>query len=289
MIMNIEQNTPAWHEWRAGGLGASDVPVVMAASPYKTPLRLWMEKTGQLEAEPIPEFLQFKGGEVEEDAKLEIYEQTGVNFVPVCATSEENDYFRASLDGYSDGIVLEVKFSGAAYVEELVNGGSVRPDHYQQMQYQMFCAGSEKAKYYVQDPNGNSVITTVDRDEEVIIKLKEKALEFKEFCDKMIEPPATDMDIVEVVSTELSLKMNRLSAAKIALDASKEEFEHAKQEVTQAATAKRMSYKGLLVTKSSRPGSLNYKKFLKEEDVDTSKLQEYRGKPSVSWLVKFQK
>lgn len=36
-------------------LGASDIAAVLALSPYKTPVELWMEKTGRLKTEPTPE------------------------------------------------------------------------------------------------------------------------------------------------------------------------------------------------------------------------------------------
>lgn len=41
----MKQNTKEWLEWRSQGIGASDAPIIMGASPWKTPYKLWLEKT----------------------------------------------------------------------------------------------------------------------------------------------------------------------------------------------------------------------------------------------------
>lgn len=40
---------------RKKGLGGTDMAVIIGLSPYKTPLQLWMEKTGRSEEQPDPE------------------------------------------------------------------------------------------------------------------------------------------------------------------------------------------------------------------------------------------
>ena len=43
-IIPIEQQSPEWFEWRKTGITASDMPIIMGVSPYKTPWQLWAEK-----------------------------------------------------------------------------------------------------------------------------------------------------------------------------------------------------------------------------------------------------
>ena len=50
-VIDLPQRTPAWLEWRAGGVSASDVAILLGLSPYKTPWRLWAEKTGLVRSE----------------------------------------------------------------------------------------------------------------------------------------------------------------------------------------------------------------------------------------------
>ena len=42
-IINLDQRTDAWKAWRNQGITATDSTVILGASPYKTPWRLWAE------------------------------------------------------------------------------------------------------------------------------------------------------------------------------------------------------------------------------------------------------
>src|SRR6202030_2779873 len=46
-IERLQQNTPQWHRWRQQGLGASDAPVIMGDTAFKSPRMLWSIKTGR--------------------------------------------------------------------------------------------------------------------------------------------------------------------------------------------------------------------------------------------------
>ena len=47
-LVNVSQRTPEWQRWRAQGISASEVAIIMGRSHYKTPWRLWAEKTGRV-------------------------------------------------------------------------------------------------------------------------------------------------------------------------------------------------------------------------------------------------
>jgi predicted phage-related endonuclease len=40
----MQQQTPEWLEFRKNKIGASDAPIIMETSPWKTPYQLWLEK-----------------------------------------------------------------------------------------------------------------------------------------------------------------------------------------------------------------------------------------------------
>lgn len=44
-----EVNSPEWHELRTKGIGGSEIGIIMGVNPYKTPEKLFLEKTGQIE------------------------------------------------------------------------------------------------------------------------------------------------------------------------------------------------------------------------------------------------
>ena len=54
-----------WLEHRMEGIGGSDVATILGMNPYKSALRLYMEKTREIEAEPVDnEFVEL-GNELE--------------------------------------------------------------------------------------------------------------------------------------------------------------------------------------------------------------------------------
>lgn len=44
-----KMNKEEWLKWRSTGLGGSDVATICGLNKYKSPLQLWLEKTGQVE------------------------------------------------------------------------------------------------------------------------------------------------------------------------------------------------------------------------------------------------
>ena len=50
IILASTENMPheEWLDWRKTGIGGSDASVVCGVSKYKSPLELFMEKTGQI-------------------------------------------------------------------------------------------------------------------------------------------------------------------------------------------------------------------------------------------------
>ena len=56
-VFGIHGNLPYedWLEYRKQGIGGSDAAVVCGISRYKSPVELWMEKTGQLPSQETGE------------------------------------------------------------------------------------------------------------------------------------------------------------------------------------------------------------------------------------------
>lgn len=55
LIMTVKQmeDRDAWLKIRTSGIGGSDAGTIMGSNPWKSPYQLWLEKTGQVEAEDI--------------------------------------------------------------------------------------------------------------------------------------------------------------------------------------------------------------------------------------------
>jgi len=45
-VIDIQQRSPEWHEWRKNGISATSCAVIMGENPDKTKLQLWRELVG---------------------------------------------------------------------------------------------------------------------------------------------------------------------------------------------------------------------------------------------------
>ncbi|QVL47007.1 MAG: YqaJ viral recombinase family protein [Thiocapsa sp.] len=110
-LVPLKQRTPAWEHWRSEGVTASEAPVILGRSPYKTPWRLWAERTGvvtpeDLSAKPCVQ----RGIALEDQVRRAFEDRHGTLLLPLCAESTEHPVLRCSLDGLNDdGEPVELK------------------------------------------------------------------------------------------------------------------------------------------------------------------------------------
>lgn len=161
-IVNLNQNTVKWKDWRGRGVGASDAPAIMGESPWTTPLECWLDKTGLREK---PEFNAFaivamrRGQELEPKARELFEKQHGTAFPAVSAEHKEYAFIRASFDGYNEqeNAILEIKCPGKVDHEKAVKGNL--PGKYRaQVQQQLLVSGAEKCYYVSWDGQGDEIV-----------------------------------------------------------------------------------------------------------------------------------
>lgn len=102
-----------WHEWRRQGIGSSDAPVIMKASPWMTPQELLDQKLGR--AKPRPQTYPMRRGlALEPEARVKYEEMTGIPMPKDWLTHEEVEFVRGSFDGLNrtQKRVLEIKVPG---------------------------------------------------------------------------------------------------------------------------------------------------------------------------------
>lgn len=97
-------NENEWHALRSRGIGGSDAGILMNVSNYKTPYKLWEEKTGQIKAPFITNKAIEKGNALEPvmynlfkvlyGNKYEVISTKNINL-----SSKQFPYMRANLDG----------------------------------------------------------------------------------------------------------------------------------------------------------------------------------------------
>ena len=135
-IVDIRQGSDEWHAFRASHIGASETPVIMEASPYKTPYRLWQEKLGMVGKERETEAMRAGSG-AEPEIRAFVEDETDLMFETSVLESIPFSWMSASLDGFdtSQTIILECKLNNAEN-HELVKNQQVPADHFYQVQKQ---------------------------------------------------------------------------------------------------------------------------------------------------------
>lgn len=102
---------------RINGLGASDSPIIMGYSTYKTPFELYLEKTGLVEPDYEESELQYWGNMIE-PLILQRFSELNGNVViekPDTIYHPKYDFILANLDGYvpSMNAVVEAKMANS--------------------------------------------------------------------------------------------------------------------------------------------------------------------------------
>ena len=89
-----------WLEYRKQGIGGSDAAVVCGISRYKSPVELWMEKTGQLPPRRQGE-AAYWGNLLESLVREEFTKRTGISVTKPSAPlpSGEHPFMLANVDG----------------------------------------------------------------------------------------------------------------------------------------------------------------------------------------------
>lgn len=121
---------------------ATDAPVIMRESPYKTPLMLWEEKMG-LHKVPV-NFAMRHGTENEPRARAKAQEFLSTRFTPKVAQSIEFPWAMASLDGISDDgdIIIEIKCPLKDRMFQETKLGSIPRYYRAQVQHQLMVTGA---------------------------------------------------------------------------------------------------------------------------------------------------
>jgi putative phage-type endonuclease len=108
VIVELQQGTPEWQEWRHRGIGSSDASIIMAENRFKSGADLLREKRG-----PARDFGQneamARGIDIEPEARSRYAAKTGRTVEPACLQSTRYDWLRASVDGLASTCVAVVE------------------------------------------------------------------------------------------------------------------------------------------------------------------------------------
>lgn len=280
-IVELQQNSPEWLQWRKTGFSASEAPAVMGESKYfpKTPFQLYQVHTGQKE---VVFTKAMEDGHTYEDRGIAAaLIETGHLYKPTCG---ENGRFIASFDGYSDTAQIKV-----CEVKTTTEGSDLWKNwkkHYKwQLVHQALVADVEKVLMvvYAKD-TGASLIEVFEVTQDDKEKLTAAWLDFAECMDNFI-PPALHKtaDYREIESDEwcgLASEYKSLSETEENIKKRKAEIKKRLVDLADGSPAKGS---GISVYYSTRKGSIDYAKVPELAGVD---LEPYRKKASSFWAVR---
>ena len=200
----MQQNTSDWHAWRNSGLGASDAPIIMGASEYKTPFQLYEEKAlGKTEKEKSS-FVASLGHKFEPAARADLFFSYGFEFKPTCAEHQDTPWLRASLDGLNEEhqLFAEIKYIGLEKYQKLKSENYICLPHWIQMQHQFIVTGYKKAIYICytlnEDKNDIKEIHHIEIEPDISYiqdTLFPKLKEFWNMVQTKTPPPMTKKDV----------------------------------------------------------------------------------------------
>ena len=179
-----------WLAVRRGGIGSSDAAAAVGLSPYKSPLELWLEKTGRKDAPDLSQSEAVFWGTTLEAIVANVYaHRTGnkVRRVNAVLQHPEHPFMLANLDRAvgSDG-VLEVKTAGGHSAQFWADGV---PEHYQcQVIHQLAVTGKAWADVAVLIGGQDFRIYRVERDESQIADLVARESLFWERVESDSQP-----------------------------------------------------------------------------------------------------
>ena len=183
----MSANLNSW-EKRKDYIGASDAPIILGVSPYKTPYQLWLEKLGFGPEQVYSPAMQ-RGHDLQPKALAKFEEMTGLIMIDEQRRyHKEYPWMMATIDGMSpDGqTIVEIKCPKKAD-HQLAKDGVVPVHYFPQLQHQLAVCGLDMVYYFSFDGDEGAVVE-VSRDQIYIDDMIRKEMEFWE-CVQLFTPP----------------------------------------------------------------------------------------------------
>lgn len=182
-----------WLEYRKTGIGGSDASVVCGINKYRSPVELWLEKTGQLPYQEAGE-AAYWGTQLEPVVRSEFTKRTGieVKLVKQLLRSEEHPFMQANLDGICDHpdygtCIFEAKTASAYKSNEWEN--SIPAEYMLQIQHYMSVTGYKGTFIAVLIGGNTFKWKYIERDDEIIEMLIHLEADFWEHIVNNTPPP----------------------------------------------------------------------------------------------------
>lgn len=186
-MIQVIHGSESWHTFRRNGVGASDAPIILGQSPFRTKFQLWQEKLQIIPPQPVNSSMR-RGMMLEGPARKCYEDMTGIDVVDAIKVSEEFSWCFASLDGISldQKTIVEIKCTSKKN-HEMAKNGQIPSYYMPQVQHQIYVCAVDSCDYFSFDGH-DGVLVNVPRDDEYISKLLEMEKEFYNCMITFTEP-----------------------------------------------------------------------------------------------------
>jgi putative phage-type endonuclease len=289
-LIDIEQNTTEWSKFRRNHIGASDAPVILKQSPWKTPYYLWQEKLGLKDGPEENEAMK-RGKEKEEQARKGFIKQIGRWHAPHVIKNSSYPFMCASMDGaciYSPGknqpwvvkSAVEIKVPGRLDHECAMDG--VIPEKYiPQLMHQMIVCNLESIFYFSWNETSSKILEFA-RDCDLEIKLLVEEENFWKCVQNLEEPDLTEKDYKMRTDQEFMQAAEEWKKANEMRKNAQEKEDNCRKKLIELAQNDCCRTETLRLTKYMRKGSIPYTEIPLIKEMN---LESYRKPPSLLWRI----
>lgn len=281
-VINVEQGTKEWLNWRKTVITATDCPAILGNSPWQTPYKCWQRKLGLVEEQASNEAME-RGKRLEPEARALFIQQTGIEMTPVVVESSEYPFLGASLDGISAlGVsLLEIKCGGEKLHSMAAH--NIIPDYYlDQMQHQMFVTGAELCYYYSYDGK-NGICIEVPRDATFEERFMPKARAFWKGIAFFEPPPLVQKDYRDMNdSLEWAEYARMYQEVDANIKAMEEKKDYLRKKLIHLCADQSSQGGGVKVIKTMMKGRIDYDNIPEIKMVD---LDKYRKESTSQWKL----
>ena len=191
LIKTLDMERDEWLEYRKQGIGGSDASAILGINPWKSPMDVWLEKTGEFEDEQEDNEKMYWGNVLEDVVAKEFSIRTGLRVRRRNAILKHKDhpFMLANVDrlviGHKAG--LECKTAGQYTADDWAMGV---PEFYQaQVQHYMAVTGYKVWYVAVLIGGQEFKFFKLTRDNQFIKELIETERDFWQKVENKTPPP----------------------------------------------------------------------------------------------------
>jgi putative phage-type endonuclease len=272
------QGTEEWLELRKTKITATDAPVIMSESHWKTKIQLYHEKKSEDVFNFCNSAMQ-RGTDLEPIARNLFIIQTGIFVEPKVVIK---DWAMASLDGISEcgKYIVEIKCPGSKD-HAIALQGKVPDHYYAQLQHQMWVCDVEKMHYFSFDGTDGLAVVVL-RNDEYIEKMIAEEFKFYQCIINDIEPESSENDYIE---RDDSL-WKQFSSQWISINCQIKELQKQEEEIRNQliflSGKSNCKGNGISLCQVQRKGNVDYSKIPELKGID---LEKYRKDSINSWRI----